>query len=1000
MTYFMKTRTKQLVFSLTLFLTVILVQGIYAQKHPFLLTNPSEYNELARKASKHPWKYMRDAARDRFDKDFEKGKWQDMARQLSYSSIMFVTDQKNARRYKDEIISIINRWPSVQGLLSYKTGHTHTVDAASALVNSIIAMDLVYPLCSTQERQRAEQNLQNARNWFERSKEIPWRLSRSGVLVMWALYQKNNRDTQKYVKEYTNYLFEGSMMKDGSWNQSPGYVLARIAGSRISKNFVMDVLQHTGKFNFYGDKRMRSLMEWTGSFAFTPYGGISRFGDSGEIGTVAMQNFDLLFSMDKFGGRAGEIAKWFTTQHDAIGPRSFSHANFFTYVLMKDNNSKPVMPRTLLKDKSGAAFWERGNNKEALNGVLYSLKKENNVPGGFGHAHEDVNSISITGYGTNLISNAGTKYVGKNGKGFNYPGYTPDNKRWFNAWMQNTVTIGNQQTHKAKHGQGLIDGVSGGLVEFGRTGSGDALRNGKHYRYLFMMHPVNGKTNGYFALVDEVVPSNKNEEVKVNLHPNTVGNGLSVQKNKFRYAAKANAYRQPTNDGSEGIVFVYGSSPNRVNIKEAFKGDNKGSKKTKYLESVYRAGNDGTVRAATILFPYDKGHKAPGVMNQIKGTGYSGVYIDHGRSVEDRFFASTGPGKFRYGKVLINGRSVFYRTENKKITSWAVAAGYGFHSEQSPRIGFESKGVNSIQMDGKRGHINTQGGIIRFFYPKLSGVRYNGRGAKVTKRGKDWIDVELPRGKFRLDFDTNGTTTPTPTPPSGKALIANGTYTLTSPDGQQNLIAPIWAKHNAQMHKSGNFGDQKWEFRHLGNNVYSIRNVSTKRFLEVPNAKCTNGSNVATWTHANSSHMKWKIERGQGNTFTLRPSHCLARALDRKDGKTDANIHIWGYNKSNRNQQWQILPASRLGRKGELEVQKQMILSPNPARSIVTILLPDEAITPSTTVEFFTLSGQVVKKIRLDSGTLQVNVQDLSAGAYIVKATSIGGSYIKRLLIQ
>jgi len=138
-----------------------------------------------------------------------------------------------------------------------------------------------------------------------------------------------------------------------------------------------------------------------------------------------------------------------------------------------------------------------------------------------------------------------------------------------------------------------------------------------------------------------------------------------------------------------------------------------------------------------------------------------------------------------------------------------------------------------------------------------------------------------------------GTTTNIPTPPVNQ-VIANGTYNLESFSNTQHLAAPSQDSYNARMVNASNADVQQWTINHLGNNVYTLRNKSTNRYLEVPFGRCTTGANVGSWTGAGADHQRWIISK-TGAAYYLRPVHCTSRGLDRQDGSVNANAHIWPY---------------------------------------------------------------------------------------------------------
>ena len=148
-------------------------------------------------------------------------------------------------------------------------------------------------------------------------------------------------------------------------------------------------------------------------------------------------------------------------------------------------------------------------------------------------------------------------------------------------------------------------------------------------------------------------------------------------------------------------------------------------------------------------------------------------------------------------------------------------------------------------------------------------------------------------------------------------LIADGRYAIKSKANNYYLGAPNWShvgnNYNAITVTPGPYNDQRWDFTHLGNDVYQIKMACCGRYLEVPYANCTNGSNVGTWTSASASHQKWKLEQ-VGSYYMFKPTHCLTQAMDREpnsgtsQSQGNDNVHTWSANSSNNNQLWEIIP--------------------------------------------------------------------------------------------
>ena len=244
----------------------------------------------------------------------------------------------------------------------------------------------------------------------------------------------------------------------------------------------------------------------------------------------------------------------------------------------------------------------------------------------------------------------------------------------------------------------------------------------------------------------------------------------------------------------------------------------------------------------------------------------------------------------------------------------------------------------------------------------------------------------------------------------GGQLIPNGTYNIKSPFNNQNLGAFSWNNHNARMINPGNFSDQKWDFVHLGNNVYTIRNRGTNRYLEVPFARCGNGNNMATWTSAAGNHQRWYIER-TGSNYFMRPNHCRAQAADRAYGALNANVGTYQYGNNN-NLRWRIVtvpksdePSFTPAGKGDIPALGVDILR-NPtsaADAAVRVNLPADG---PVSLMVYAASGQLIGKRQLEASAGEVVYPlastlnaDLPGGVYLVRVAAAGAVVTKRVMI-
>ncbi|WP_081415703.1 T9SS type A sorting domain-containing protein [Aquimarina latercula] len=209
-------------------------------------------------------------------------------------------------------------------------------------------------------------------------------------------------------------------------------------------------------------------------------------------------------------------------------------------------------------------------------------------------------------------------------------------------------------------------------------------------------------------------------------------------------------------------------------------------------------------------------------------------------------------------------------------------------------------------------------------------------------------------------------------------LIPNGIYYIESPQNNERLLARALESHSARMHKPANFDDQKWEIKHISDNSYTIKNLGTNRYLEVPYARCENGTNVATWTDDVDSHKKWKIVKNGNDIYGVKPMHCLSRALDRAGGVVGANATIWDYNNTNANQKWKILSVGN--RQDPTSDDSVLTVYPNPSKESITIL----GVEANDIITIYDLTGKIVKQTKLTTNNKSVNVSDMASGLYVL----------------
>ncbi len=215
-------------------------------------------------------------------------------------------------------------------------------------------------------------------------------------------------------------------------------------------------------------------------------------------------------------------------------------------------------------------------------------------------------------------------------------------------------------------------------------------------------------------------------------------------------------------------------------------------------------------------------------------------------------------------------------------------------------------------------------------------------------------------------------------------LIANGLYYIKSSVSNQRLLSRKLESHSARMTNPGSYNDQRWIITHLNNNIYSIKNKGTNRYLEVPFAKCNSGEDVGTWTSGASSHQKWEIIKNGSNLYSFKPLHCQNVALDRAAGALNANVHIWEYSSTNSNQKWEIIDVN--ASKTDIKNENILEVFPNPSSSNISIT----GIKKGDQIKLYTLIGELITSKIAKEEEEVLDVSFLQSGLYIITVPEKG----------
>jgi Secretion system C-terminal sorting domain len=230
-------------------------------------------------------------------------------------------------------------------------------------------------------------------------------------------------------------------------------------------------------------------------------------------------------------------------------------------------------------------------------------------------------------------------------------------------------------------------------------------------------------------------------------------------------------------------------------------------------------------------------------------------------------------------------------------------------------------------------------------------------------------------------------------------LIANGTYLMRS---QSNVYLQVTASIGlltSNTTENGNF--TKWNFTHLGNDVYEIRSVAfANQRMEVPYGTTGATQKIAITTYTGSdNHLKWKATK-VGNSLLFEPLHNLGFALDAW-ADNPAVVHLWDKNTANTNQLFGLI-ATGAASSSSLAVDENTTpldinIFPNPS---TTRIIQSQGLKKGMRYEITDMIGNVKTTKDVTTMDESIDVTHLAAGIYIININHEGQTLSKKIILQ
>lgn len=203
-------------------------------------------------------------------------------------------------------------------------------------------------------------------------------------------------------------------------------------------------------------------------------------------------------------------------------------------------------------------------------------------------------------------------------------------------------------------------------------------------------------------------------------------------------------------------------------------------------------------------------------------------------------------------------------------------------------------------------------------------------------------------------------------------------------------------------------GNQLWVEINRGSGYYSYKKKNTNFCIDGGNGGA-NGQSVKLWTcNANNQNQQWKkVNLGNGR-YRLEKRNTSAYSISGGTGGANGqNLFLQPSNNNNKNQQWileqvekALFSERRALKKDTNRESFPLTVYPNPVLdklniNLSGIILESDAIV----VEIYSISGNLIKTMRLKNIINQVSLKELTSGMYLIKVSN-GNSINTRFIIK
>ncbi|NJM79153.1 MAG: T9SS type A sorting domain-containing protein [Flavobacterium sp.] len=245
---------------------------------------------------------------------------------------------------------------------------------------------------------------------------------------------------------------------------------------------------------------------------------------------------------------------------------------------------------------------------------------------------------------------------------------------------------------------------------------------------------------------------------------------------------------------------------------------------------------------------------------------------------------------------------------------------------------------------------------------------------------------------------------------SNAQIIANGTYKIFSTVHNEVMTCATTAPHDANMatpNATDNY--QLWTFTHQGGDIYKIVNQGNNLTLGINDGWCGVFGDVKANFSNTDANVEFKVSNSSiagKYVFEIAFTTCNfgsvnlpVKAFDIQDGAAGAQIQTYDVDITNANQQFQIVdPATLSSNSFNNSTKFQVYYSALNGLNIIS----KESILTHLNIKIYDITGKQIKKQIANSNnsnSLQMNVNDLTKGVYLVHVTENNRNSVHKIII-